>query len=115
MSTASDPTAAPLTVAPPAPPSAAAGPRAPAGVINGTVHIPEGIHDLEAFRAWARSEDFPQRGRFAWLAGTLWVDLTMEQAYTHNDAKTEVAGVLRALAKSSDRGRYFSDGMSLRN
>src|SRR5947209_1245551 len=40
------------------------------------VRIPAGIDDVEAFRRWARSDAFPEHGRFAFLQGTLWVDLS---------------------------------------
>src|SRR2546425_824397 len=111
--TALAPVVTPPTVAPSAP--AAPVPPAPAIIINGSLRIPPGIGDLESFRCWARSEECPERVRLAWLAGTLWVDRTMEQLYTHNDVKTEVAAVLRPLAKASGRGRYLGDGMLLSN
>jgi Uma2 family endonuclease len=114
MSTATVPTASapPVTVSvPPALP----GPLAPAIVINGCVHIPAGINDLATFRLWARSEECPEHLRVAYLAGTLWVDLTMEQFYSHNQVKTEFVVVLGALIKASGQGRFLADGMLLSN
>jgi Uma2 family endonuclease len=112
MSTAPPVIAPPATVAAP---SAGAVPTAPPIVIDGRLRIPAGIGDQEAFRRWARSEERPERVRFAWLAGTLWVDPTREQAYAHNDVKTEVATVLRPFVKATGQGRYFGDGMLLSN
>jgi Uma2 family endonuclease len=81
--------------------------------IAGHVRIPAGITDLASYRRWTHSDDFPERGRFAYLAGTIWVDLSMEQAYSHNDVKTTFARVLHGLARSTRMGRYFGDGMQL--
>ncbi len=81
--------------------------------IAGHARIPAGISDLASFRRWTHSSDFPERGRFAYLAGTIWVDLDMEQANSHNDVKEEICGRLRDLARSTRLGRYFGDGMQL--
>lgn len=114
-----DTAAAPVVVPPPpatlSPPPAASLSAAPALVIDGHLHVPAGINDLERFRCWARSDECPEHVRVAYLAGTLWLDLNMEQAYFHNDAKHEIAGVLRGLLKTSGQGRYFGDGMLLSN
>ena len=71
--------------------------------------IPPDIVDLESFRRWARSDDFPERGRFSYLAGKLWVDLSMEQLFTHNKVKTRFAAVLDTLVEDNKLGHYFSD------
>jgi Uma2 family endonuclease len=84
-------------------------------VINERLRLPGTIRDLESFRQWARSDDCPEKGHFAYLAGTFWVDLTLEQAYTHNQVKTEFIAVLHPLVKTSDQGRYLGDGMLLSN
>ena len=84
-------------------------PVTPYIVINGDVRVP--VHDLAVFREWARSDARPEKGRFAYLAGTLWIDLSMEQGYSHNDVKAEIDGVLRALIRQSQTGRTFADGM----
>jgi Uma2 family endonuclease len=81
--------------------------------IAGHVRIPAGITDLASYRRWTHSDDFPERGRFAYLAGTIWVDLSMEQAYFHNHVKTRIASVLDGLARSTRLGRYFGDGMQV--
>jgi Uma2 family endonuclease len=83
-------------------------------VIQDTVRIPT-VGDLESFRAWTRSEDFPERGRYSFLKGELWVDLTPEQLFTHNDVKMEYASVIRGLLRKSRRGRFFGDRTLLTN
>jgi len=87
-------------------------PRAADIVINGSVQIPGWVTDLDSFRHWALSDDFPVRGRFAWLAGKLWLDLSME-TLIHNQIKGCIAMVLSFIAQAESLGRYLGDRMML--
>jgi len=78
-----------------------------------SVYIPGWVTDLESFRRWVYSPEFPETGRISFL-GEVWVDMSKEQ-FTHNQAKGEIGGVLTHLAKQSRRGRYFPDGYLLTN
>ena len=104
----------PLPVAVPVPASVPilAAPSTQKIVINGEVTLPV-ITTLEQFVEWWKSDECPERGRFAFLAGTFWVDLTMEQGYTHNDVKSEIVSVLRSIVRRNNTGRTFTDGMLL--
>ncbi len=84
-------------------------------VIEDKVRIPAGLDSLEAFRRWARSHDFPERGRYAYLNGELWVDLSMEQLFTHNLVKTQFTIDLGSLVRAAGLGYFFSDGTLLSN
>lgn len=77
-----------------------------------SITIPEWVSDHESFRLWARSEDFPERGRICFLRGEKWVDMSKEQLFTHNQVKNEIAFVLTGLAKRCG-GTYFPDGVLL--
>src|SRR5688572_3706531 len=77
--------------------------------LNGRSTIPPWVEDHASFREWARSDEFPQEGRFAYLNGTLWVDATMEQLFTHNRVKTRVTSALDQLIGTEDLGYFFSD------
>jgi len=77
--------------------------------------IPDGITDLESFRRWARSDEFPEKGRFAFFNGNVWMDVSMEFGFSHNFIKTEFTSKLAALTKSKQLGHYLSDGMLLSN
>ena len=83
-------------------------------VISEQATIPVWVHDLASFRRWAHSEDFPEQGRFAYLDGDLWVDITMERA-AHNLCKNAMTVVLTSLIAAEDRGIQFADGMLLSN
>ncbi len=77
------------------------------------VLIPAGITDLAAFRAWACSDQLPEGVRVDYLGGVLWVDLSMEELYWHNQVKAAVYAVLLTLVRSSGSGRFIPDRMRL--
>ena len=106
MSTLSPPL--PATVPSPVPPAAQN------IVINGEVTLPV-ITTLEQFVEWWTSDSRPERGRFAFLAGTVWVDLMSEQAYSHNRVKVAFTMALEQLTLDQGGGTYFDDGMDLVN
>ncbi len=78
------------------------------------VRIPAQVLDLATFRRWAHSDEFPEKGHVAYLAGEVWVDMSKEQ-FSHNQVKGEVTSVLTALAKQGQLGRVFPDGYLLTN
>ncbi len=84
-------------------------------VFQEQVRIPQSVTDLESFRAWAKSDEFPERGRYSFLKGEIWVDLMPEQLFTHNGVKVEFTHVLHRLMKTSRRGRFFGDGTLVTN
>ena len=78
------------------------------------VQIPVWVTDWESFRRWARSEDSPEEGRIGYW-GEVWVDMSKEQIFSHNQVKSEYAFALMGLAKTERPGRYFTDGVLLSN
>jgi len=82
-------------------------------VIEDRVSIPGSTMDLEAFRNWARSEEFPERGQFAFLDGEVWVDLSMEEFFTHNQVKAAIAYTILSLLQRLRSGRFVPDRMLL--
>ena len=76
------------------------------------VRIPEWAGDLAGFRRWAKSDEFPEHGWYAYLDGDLWVDPSMEKL-SHNQIKTEISNVLGPLTKASQSGLYLGDRMLL--
>ncbi len=67
------------------------------------------IADLAEFREWARSEDFPERGRIDYIAGGLEVDMSPEDLYTHGTIKLEIAAELHARIARPRLGSVFVD------
>ena len=84
-------------------------------VLQEQVRIPGSVVDLPSFRAWAVSEEFPASGRFAYLDGEVWVDMSPEELFTHNRVKGEVAFAILALLKRSRMGHWFHDRTLLSN
>jgi Uma2 family endonuclease len=71
--------------------------------------IPAGVSDLDRFRRWTSEETFPERGRIDYLAGTVEVDLSPEDLYTHGVVKTTISARLYPLIVDSGKGCLFSD------
>ena len=83
--------------------------------VDGEVVVPKGITNIQAFRRWAASEEFPRRGRFSFLCGTLYVDMSMEQLFTHNLIRTQHTIVLGGIVAADESGYFFSDRALLTN
>ncbi len=64
---------------------------------------------LADFRAWALSDEFPQRGRIDYVDGRIEVDMSPEDLFTHNTLKMEIGRVLATIAKASGLGYVFGD------
>ena len=79
------------------------------------VNLPDWVVDLESFRRWAVTEDLPNHCRVWYLKGRVWVDMSMEQVFTHVLVKTEFTGVLHNLVKSGKLGIYLTDGVQFSN
>lgn len=84
-------------------------------VLEDEVRIPERLTGLRAFRRWVRSPEFPTRGRFAFLAGEVWVEMSPEEMFWHNQVKGEIGRVLAGLALAPGLGRYFHDRVLVSN
>ncbi len=79
------------------------------------ISVPEGVVDIESFRRWTDTDDFPEQGRIWWLKGEVWVDLSREQIFTHLAVKNEFSFVLTGLVKAGALGLFVPDGLLLSN
>jgi Uma2 family endonuclease len=77
--------------------------------------VPVWVLDLESFRRWSDDDAFPETGQISFLSGEVWIDMSKEQLFSHNQVKTEFTLVLGGLVKARRLGRYFSDGAFLSN
>ena len=89
--------------------NAPARPRRRGISINESIDVPTWVVDFKSFRRWARSDDFPRRGQFAYLGDHLWVSDMGEELFTHNIVKTEFTSVLASVCKKRKLGYIFSD------
>lgn len=80
-----------------------------------SVHIPDWVRDLPSFRRWVHSDEVPEKLRICWLKGEVWIDMSKEQVFSHNQLKNDMTYVLTGIAKLEKLGRMFPDGMLLSN
>src|SRR5262245_81143 len=84
-------------------------------VESDSVSIPQGVDDLAAFRQWFHSDEFPEKGLICFFNGEVWVDMSKEQFFSHNQVKSEFNRVLANFVRARRLGRYVPDGMLLSN
>lgn len=77
------------------------------------IRVPAWVNDLESFRRWSDDDEFPESGRISFLLGEVWIDMSKEQLFFHNDVKSEINTVLRTFVRTNRLGRYFTDGAFL--
>src|SRR5579859_7557330 len=65
----------------------------------GTVDLPSSAFSHAGFRAWAVSDDFPERGQISYLDGELFIDMSPEEIYAHGQLKLEVTSAIHSLLK----------------
>src|SRR2546430_12778684 len=78
-----------------------------------TIRIPAWVGDFASFRRWARSEDFPEKDQFSYLDGEVWVDLSMEQLFTHNQVKAAYTHGIMSLLAETKSDRFVPNRMRL--
>jgi Uma2 family endonuclease len=71
--------------------------------------VPPAAHSLAGFRAWAKSEDFPERGRISFIDQEIIIDMSPEELETHNKVKVEVGRALANLNKKRKLGEFYGD------
>jgi Uma2 family endonuclease len=79
------------------------------------VSVPSWVLDLESFRRWAHSDEFPEDGRICYLKGEVWVDRSKEQIFSHVLVKTEYTARLSTLVEAEKLGLFLGDGVLLSN
>ncbi len=77
--------------------------------------VPASASSLAGFRQWALSDDFPERGKIAFVAGGLIVDMSPESLEEHSDIKSEICRVLLNLVRQQNLGRLHIDGVLISN
>ena len=79
------------------------------------IRIPARAATLAGCRAWALSDEFPKRGRFSFINGELFIDMSPEELEARNKVKTEVVFAIANLDKGLDLGEFYSDGPLVTN
>jgi Uma2 family endonuclease len=71
--------------------------------------IPASALTLSGFRAWAKSDDFPERGRISFVYPEIFVDMSPEELQTHGKVKLAVTLALGSLVRKHDLGEFYPD------
>lgn len=79
------------------------------------VRVPSWVVDLESFRQWSDSDEFPEEGRSWYLMGTVGVDMSKQQAFTHVLVKGKFTIVVGGLVDATQIGQFFPDGLMISN
>lgn len=80
-----------------------------------TIRVPTSVNSLAGFRRWAKSPQFPERGRFSFIGGELFIDMSPEELETHNQVKAESSSTLYRLITRLDLGNFYPDGTLVTN
>jgi len=73
------------------------------------IRIPVGATTHAGFRAWATSDDFPEKLRASFINQEIVIDMSPEELETHNKVKTEIVSTVNWLNAKLDLGELFSD------
>jgi Uma2 family endonuclease len=84
-------------------------------IIDDNVCVPSWIVDLDTYRQWAHSAQYPERGSISFLDGQIWVDLSMEELITHNKVKTAFSFEIMKVLRGAESGEFIGDRMFLTN
>ncbi|MDA1054909.1 MAG: Uma2 family endonuclease [Planctomycetota bacterium] len=82
---------------------------------TGTVRMPITLTTLDAFREWIHSDGVAEDTRACFLDGEVWIDMSTEQLFSHNQVKKALTITLGGLAQSQGTGRYMPDGILYSN
>jgi Uma2 family endonuclease len=84
-------------------------------VIDNRVVLPRAALDHQGYRAWVKSDAYPDRVRTTFVCGEVLVEMTPESLQKHNLVKTAITEALNAFARERDRGVVYADGLLVTN
>ena len=76
----------------------------------GMIAVPPAATTLDGFRTWARSDDYPERGRVTFVGGRLFIDMSPERYETHLKIKEAISLAIASLVRERDLGDFYPDG-----
>src|SRR5437660_912366 len=81
-------------------------------LIEDRVMVPRAALDHEGYRAWVKSDEYPEKGlRTTFVGGEVLVEMTPESGETHNQVKTALTVAVGTFVRDRDLGRVYADGM----
>jgi Uma2 family endonuclease len=84
-------------------------------VVNESRHVtvPSWVITLDDFHRWLDMDDIPERARVWFIKGNVWVDISMEQLFTHVQVKTKFIIKVGGLVETEHSGLFLADGAYL--
>ncbi len=61
---------------------------------KGPITIPAWVTDFPSSRRWFHSDSFPDEGKICFINRHVWVDLSIEDFFSHNVVQAEIGAVL---------------------
>ena len=75
-----------------------------------TIVVPPTAVTLNGFRAWTRSDSYPEFGHITFVNGKLIIDMSPERYETHLKIKSAINFAIKGLILERDLGEYYPDG-----
>ena len=79
------------------------------------IRLPASAFTLAGFRAWARSDDVPEKARLTFIDQEIIIDMSGEEIQAHGIVKTAVSYPLLQLNADLDLGLFLLDGVLVTN
>jgi Uma2 family endonuclease len=79
------------------------------------VRIPSSAHTFAGFRAWSRSDEFPDKGRICFIQGEIIIDMSGDELQTHNEVKSAITYTVYGLNQKQDLGKLYVAGAQIAN
>lgn len=76
-------------------------------LIGDRVRVPSDVFELDRFREWAHSDEFPQAGEISFFAGDVDVDLSREDIGSHNQVRLALTTEIAIRNRRYDLGEVF--------
>ena len=77
------------------------------------LNVPRSAFEHEGFRAWVKSDDFPQGVRATYVLGEVFFEMSPESIETHSKVKGSVTTDVCNLVRAEGLGEVFPDGVLL--
>lgn len=79
------------------------------------VRVPKEALDLQGYRHWVHSREFPERGSVSFIDGEIVIDMSPEEIDTHASLKSDLHSQLWVYVRRNGIGKVFPDGTLLVN
>ena len=84
-------------------------------IFEDQIRVPADVFNLQNFREWAHSGDFPESGQISFIDGEIEIDMSPEELSSHNRVKRDLLTDLNVFARRADEGELLVDGAFLVN